>query len=482
MLESHGSRNAFSFFEEISRIPRGSGNERGISDWLVAFASERGLPASQDEALNVVIKKPGTKGLERAPTVILQAHMDMVCEKNAGVSHDFEKDPIKIVVDGDEVRALGTTLGADNGATLAMALAILDSRNLRHPPLEAIFTTGEEIGLLGAARLDGSLLEGRTLLNLDSGDEGYFTSCCAGGCVVTLSYRAERGALPPGFVAKALAVRGLKGGHSGVDITKERGNACQILGRALKTLASGHGALLADVSGGSKDNAIPREARAVVAFAAGKESEVAEEVRRLEETYRREHAASDEGLELRLDDCDAPETALAQGLRDRIIAALLTIPNGVEAMSLALPGLPETSSSMGVVLSSEDKVSIVSNVRSSVGSRKAQMVERLEAIAEATGASATVTAVFPEWAYREISPLRDKATRIFAELHGKEAVVCGTHGGLECGILCEKIPGADIISFGPDIREMHTPNERMSLSSFARTWDFLVRLLEELGE
>jgi len=483
MLATLEPKNALRYFETISGIPRGSGNEKGISDYLVAFAKERGLWVHQDKALNVIIKKPGTKGYENAPTVILQGHMDMVCEKNAETVHDFVKDPIKLVVEGDFLRAEGTTLGADNGAAVAMALALLDSFDIPHPPLEVLVTTCEEVGLLGAAALDGTLLEGRLLLNMDSGEEGFFCVCCAGGGRVDLSYAPDYCDLPAGYAVKTLKIKGLKGGHSGIDITKERANSNRLLGRALRILQSKFAVQFCGINGGSKENAIPREAEAVIAFDGAKGGELADEVRQIEKAFKREYGMSDEGLELCLGDCTADiRKVFTRSLCDKIVSALLLLPNGVQAMSLALEDLPETSLNIGVVSTTESEIVIASGVRSSVGSRKDMLFDQIKVLAEATGATIRISGLYPAWEYNEKSVLRERAMRVFAETFGREAAICGTHGGLECGIFCEKIGGVDIVSFGPDIHEMHTPNEKMSVSSFGRTWELLTKLLVALAE
>jgi len=482
MLSNHEPKNVFNFFEAISRIPRGSGNEKGISDWLVAFAKDRGLWVHQDKALNVVIKKPGTKGYENAQTVILQGHMDMVCEKNADTVHDFEKDPLKLIVEGDFLRAEGTTLGADNGAAVAMALALLDSANIPHPPLEVLLTSSEEVGLIGAGKFDETLLEGKLFLNMDSGEEGFFCVCCAGGGRVDLSYAPEYCDLPAGYAVKTLKIKGLKGGHSGIDITKERGNSNRLLGRSLQILQSKFAIRFTNINGGLKENAIPREAEAVIAFAEAKTGELAEEVKRIEKTFRHEYAMSDEGLELYLEDCtENVKTVFTQSLCTNIVSALLMIPNGVQAMNLVFDDLPETSLNIGIVSTQEDAIAISAGIRSSVTSRREMLVAQLNAVALATGANIKVSGLYPAWEYNKESVLREKAMKVFAEMFGKEAVICGTHGGLECGIFYEKINGIDIVSFGPDIHEMHTPNEKMSISSFGRTWDFLTKLLISLA-
>ncbi|MCL2557546.1 MAG: aminoacyl-histidine dipeptidase [Treponema sp.] len=482
MLSSYEPKKALGFFEAISRIPRGSGNEQEISDYLVAFAKERGLWVSQDKTLNVVIKKPGTPGLENAPAVILQGHMDMVCEKNAQTMHDFEKEPLKLAVNGDFIIAEGTTLGADNGAAVALALALLDSRDVAHPPLEVLITSSEEVGLLGVRAVDGSLFEGRLLINLDSGEEGYFYACCAGGGIARLHFPLELQAAPAGHVFRRLMVRGLKGGHSGVDVTKGRANANRLLARALQILGAKYGARFADINGGSKDNAIPREAQATICFPGAQADALAQEVRQIDKIFKREYALSDEGVEFFLEAGEAAGAKIfSQGLCERMLRALLMIPNGLEAMNLAMPDLPETSLTMSVVTTSAEEAQITTNLRSSFASKNAMQLEQIKAVAASTGASVTTNDFYSGWEYSPDSPIRKKAMQVYAKMFGKEALERGTHGGLECGILLEKIKGLDVVSFGPDIMDMHTPDEKMSISSFGRTWEFLKEFLVELS-
>jgi dipeptidase D len=483
MQENKGPKDVLRFFEEISRIPRGSGNEKGISDYLVAFAKERGLWVQQDKSLNVVIKKPGTGGHEKAKPVIIQAHMDMVCEKNSATVHDFLSDPIKLVVDGDFLKADGTTLGADNGAALAMALALLDGKDIPHPPLEILVTTSEEIGLLGAGEIDGSLFEGRILLNMDSDAEGVFCVSCAGGGTATLSYKPEYTDLPAGFVTKTLKVKGLKGGHSGVDITKERANSNRLMARALRLLQEKFAVLFCDLNGGAKDNAIPRETQAVIAFDAAKSGDVAGEVKTICENFKREYSMSDGGLEFCMEDCGSSVKKVFSGaFCGKVISAIMMLPNGIQAMSLVFDNLPETSLNVGVVCTDGDSFFLTCSLRSSFFSKRQMLIDQVKIVAEATGGDASFKGLYPAWEYNEKSALRKKAMGVFSQMFGKEAVISGTHGGLECGIFCEKIKGVDIVSFGPDIHDMHTPGERISLSSYARTWDFLKKLLPALAE
>ena len=477
MLENYEPKSALRFFQTISLIPRGSDNEKEISDYLLSFAKERNLSAHRDDALNVIIKKPGNHGFENRETIIIQAHVDMVCEKNAETEHDFTADPIKLLVDGDFLKARGTTLGADNGAGVAMALALLDSADIPHPPLEILLTTGEEIGLLGAVRLDSSLLEGKILINLDSSQEGFFYASCAGGGRVELSYPLEYNDVPSGYSVKTLRIQGLKGGHSGIDITG-RANSNRLMGRMIKILSDKFPLQFSHISGGLKDNAIPRESQAFIAFPQADGEALACEIKRIEKIFKNEHHSNDDGIEVSLKDCPQNiEKVFTKTLCSKIISALLLLPNGVQAMSLAFKDLPETSLNIGVVATSENAVSITSCIRSAVSTRKEMLVDQIATVAEVTGAQLTKNGFYPAWEYNENSLIREKAMRIFEEMFGKKPLIKGTHGGLECGILSEKISGSDIISFGPDIYDLHTPQERMSISSFGRMWEFLKKLL-----
>ncbi|MCL1991695.1 MAG: aminoacyl-histidine dipeptidase [Spirochaetes bacterium] len=483
-LDKFEPKGIFKFFEEISAIPRGSGNEKAACDYLLAFAKERGLFARQDEALNVIIKKDGTKGMEGAPAVIIQGHIDMVCEKNEGTAHDFEKDPIKLIVEGDTIKADGTTLGADNGVAVAYALALLDAADIAHPPLEVLLTSGEEVGLLGAGKIDGSLFSGKVLLNLDSSAEGVFTVSCAGGARADIELAAEYEPLPASHTVKLLKVKGLKGGHSGTDISKERANANRILGRALKTLCDRFDARFAGIKGGSKDNAIPREASAFIAFDAAKAGDVAACLTELARVFQNEYRLSDEGLEFFAEDCKADDckAVFSKAFGERVCAVLLLLPYGVSAYSLVFDGLPETSLNIGVIDSSQEAcVKITASLRSSVGTKKEMMADQIGCLAALAGAKVSFRGAYPAWEYNAASSVRETAAKVYRELFGKEATIKATHGGLECGILGEKIAGVDILSFGPNVFDLHTPQERMEISSFKRVWEYLQKLLAELG-
>ena len=483
MLEKFEPKSIFKFFEEISNIPRGSGNEKAVSDYLVAFAKTRNLFFHQDEALNVFIKKAGTKGYENSDPVIIQGHMDMVCEKNEDTVHNFEKDPIKLVIEGDILKAKGTTLGADNGVAVAYALALLDSNDISHPPLEVLITTDEEVGLVGAAKVDDSLFKGKLLLNLDSSEEGNFRVSCAGGGRADLFFNIEYDDLPPNCNVKTLKIRGLKGGHSGSDIGKERGNSNRLLGRSLKILETKFGTQFVDIKGGAKDNAIPRESEATIIFDNVKAKEVAEEVSLLDKTFKAEYFSSDEGVHIYLEDCKKEvKRVFTKTLCSNIISSILLIPNGIQAMSLVFTGLPETSLNIGVIETSEKEVIVSTSLRSSVSSRQEMLMDQIKTVAQVLNARLSFRGLYPGWEFKKDSALRTKAVKVFFEMFGREPVICGTHGGLECGILSEKIGGdIDIISFGPNIYDLHTPSERMEIPSFQRMWEFLKKLLIELA-
>lgn len=459
----------FRFFEEMSQIPRTSGNEQAISDWLVTFGKERGLETIQDEALNVIIKKPGTRGFEDKEPVIIQGHMDMVGEKNADSDHDFEKDALKLRVKDNWLYATDTTLGADNGIAVAMGMAVLDSDDLAHPPIELLVTTNEEVGMDGAAGLDGSELKGTRLLNIDTETEGEFIISCAGGNVTKTEFSPVfRDTATDGY---EIRIHGLVGGHSGLEIIKQRGNAVKLLGRALKEAGP---LLLQEIAGGSKHNAIPREARAV--FAA-EDLDVEGLKAFVEETLGKEYAEDDVQCEI----APAPITRLMdEATSGRIIDYLVVMPDGVQSMVISMDNMVESSLNSGVMETKDDKVIITHAIRSSSRSRKKQLTVMVETLAELAGGEAEAYSDYPAWEYEPDSRLKDTCIRVYQESTGQQAKVSGIHAGLECGLLKEKLPHTEMISFGPDIEGAHTPEERLSIDSTERTWNFLVELLKNL--
>lgn len=473
-------QNVFRFFEELSRIPRGSGDEKAASDYIVNFAKERNLEVYQDNAFNVIIKKPATEGYENAPGVIIQGHIDMVNEKNQDVDHDFSKDPIKLVVDGDFIKASGTTLGADNGVAVSLAMAILDSNDLKHPAIEVMLTTDEEVGMGGARVIDCSNIQGKRFLNLDCGPEGYFFVGCAGGLRQVIRIKAERTTIPEGFETVVLKVRGLKGGHSGACIHMELANSNKLLGRLLNKLNSSFDIYVSSVSGGLKDNAIPREAEALINIKKEDTEKAIALISKIEEALKQEYRNTEPDLKIITEKSPMASDAFTKDCTDKVIKALMLIPYGVVAKSLDIEGLTETSTSLGVVETTDTEIKFHSATRSSVGTRKALLKDQFKALAELLGAELDYVNEYPAWEFNPESALRDQCVSTFEELFGKKPEITATHGGLECGILSEKLPGVDIVAFGPDATGAHTPDEKLSISSMERTWRFLIKLLENL--
>ena len=422
----------------------------------------------------MVIWKPASPGYEGHPAVVLQGHLDMVCVKDAGTAHDFEKDPLDLVVEGDWVRARGTTLGGDNGIAVAIILALLDDETAVHPPIEAVLTVDEEIGLLGANGLDCSDLAGRKLINIDSEDEGVLTVSCAGGsrCDIRQEFPLEEA---EGAVC-TLTVSGGQGGHSGIEIHKGLANASKLLGACLKDMP---GIRLISLAGGAQDNAIPKEAEAV--FLAEAPASLEAVRARFEAETRAAFAEKEPGLNFTLASIPPERRRALSGEDTRKAVSLLNdYPNGVQAMSADIPGLVQTSLNLGILRLEEGRMELSSSVRSSVAAEKDALCARLETLAAQYGGSFSQRGAYPPWEYRKDSPLRDTMTRVYRELSGREMQVEAIHAGLECGLFSGKMPGLDAVSIGPDLRDVHSARERMSVSSGARTWTYLRKVLEEL--
>jgi len=471
----------FRRFEEISAIPRSSGNEKGISDYLMAFARERGLEAKQDEIYNVVIKKPASPGCESCPPVMLQGHQDMVCEKNGDVSHDFSRDGIRLVQDGKWLRAAGTTLGADNGVAVALMLALLEDESLAHPPLECVFTVQEETGLAGAIHIDPDWLSARTMINLDSEDEGVATVSCAGGMRVNLSrdcrWEAAQG---PGLSVK---LRGLLGGHSGGDIHLEHGNANKLMGRLLARLVDEEaGFLLSELSGGSKDNAIPRECGCVLAFPEGDGALERARALILEEAadIRAELAATEPGFAVEVSPA-SPSRAMSREDSRNISLLLYLAPNGAQNRNVRAGGFIVCSLNLGVVRTEGDAVRFTFAPRSSVASLQKQTRRALTLLGKELGFSVEVTSEYPGWSYAEHSPIREVFCQCYRELYGKELRCEAIHAGLECGLFSGKLPGLDAIAVGPQVNHCHTPDEELDLDSCERFYSLLSAVLARLA-
>ena len=466
----------FAYFEKLCSIPHGSRNTKLISDYLVSFAQEQGLRYIQDGSNNVIIFQEGTCGLEDRPPVIIQGHMDMVCEKDADCLIDMDREGLDVTHDDECVFARGTTLGGDDGIAVAYALALLADRSIPHPPLEVVITVDEEIGMLGADAIDLSMLAGRTLLNIDSEDEGVFTVSCAGGATATICLPVTR--RPVYGPCVKLVVEGLKGGHSGVEIHQNRANANKVMGEFLSRVQKLMPLCITSISGGSKDNAIPRSCQVnLVALGMGLEriNDVAAE---LEKQIREEY----DEPEARVygDDVDAfGGNAIPTELTDKVIALLCACPNGVQKMSEQIQGLVQTSLNLGIV-NSGGEVKLVFSVRSSVNEEKKALLARLEELARFHDAVYTQMGEYPAWEYRENSPLRDASVAAYEKLFGQTPEVVAIHAGLECGLLSEKLPGLDCISFGPQMHDIHTSREKLEIASVKRTWDFLLEVLKTI--
>lgn len=474
VLENLEPKNVLRFFEELCCIPHGSGNTAAASDWAVKFAEDRKLRHRRDELGNVVIWKEASPGYEDHPVVMLQGHLDMVCVQENGMNHDFTKDPLDLYVDGDWVKARGTSLGSDDGIAVAMAMAVLDDETIPHPPLEAVFTVDEEVGMPGAIALDGSDLKSRYLLNIDSEAEGVLTVGCAGGarCDIKLQLPVEAAR---GRVC-TLRLEGLSGGHSGTAIHMGFANANKLLGECLAEL---EGIRLVSLYGGEQDNAIPNGARAVILADAG--AEAAEKAKA--EAWAEKAKArwtNDPGFTFTWTAEDGSADALSAQDSGKVIKLIQDAPNGILAMNPDLPGQVQTSLNMGCLRLEAGAVRLTYCIRSSVAAEKAQMADNLRALAAANGGEYDQHGDYPPWEYRKESALRDVMVRVFREQYGKDPVVETVHAGLECGILMEKVPGLDAVSLGPDLIEIHSTRERMSIASLQRTWAYLLAVLKAL--
>lgn len=480
VLEHLEPKNVLSFFEDLCAIPHGSGNTKAISDYCVRFARERSLEVHQDSLNNVIIVKPATAGYESAPTVILQGHLDMVAEKTQDSPIDFLKDGLDLAVDGDFVYAKGTTLGGDDGIAVAMALAVLDSSELSHPRLECVFTVDEETGMDGAHGLDVSLLQGRRLLNIDSEEEGILTVSCAGGAHADIRIPMERAVC--GLPSAELCVSGLKGGHSGAEIDKGRANANIVLGRVLTALCDALPVRLVLAEGGLKDNAIPLAARAVLALDEKDFARAQEICAAYQATLRQEYAVSDPGVSLSLTPASAAPLAFSADDTLRVCRLLGLYPNGIAAMSMDIEGLVETSCNLGIFKLDETGLHASGSVRSSVASRREMLLRKISLLAESLGGTCAVSGEYPAWEYRRESHLRDVMCSVYEKQYGKPMRVEAIHAGLECGLFSGKMPGLDCVSFGPNLYDIHTTLERMSVSSVQRVWKYLCAVLRELKD
>ncbi len=475
--------SVFRYFEALCCIPHGSRHTKTISDFCAAFAESYRLEHWQDSANNIVIVSPPYPGYENAETLILQGHLDMVCEKEAWSPVDMERDPLQLSMDGDFLSAKGTTLGGDDGIAIAMMLAILQETNIPHPRLECVMTSDEEIGMLGAAAFDASRLRGRRMLNLDSEEEGIFTAGCAGGCTATCAFTPRWESASDAGSALHISIRGLTGGHSGMEIGKGRANANMLLGRILREASNTASVRLVRASGGAKDNAIPVAADGEIVTP--EPLGVRRAVEQYAETLRREFRDTDPGLTVEVTDSVAVMCMDADTTK-RIVHFLSAAPNGVQSMSADLPGLVQTSLNLGILRTEPQAVTASFCVRSSDTREKAALVERLRTLTESgngrrksgvTG-QLRISGDYPAWSFQPYSPVRQLCVEAFRDLYRTEPKVEAVHAGLECGYFADKIPGLDCVSFGPDLLDIHTTRERMRISSVQRVWRFLLEVLK----
>lgn len=481
LLKNLSPNFVFKYFEEISNIPRGSGNEKAISDYLLNFARKNNLEVIQDEALNIIIKKPATVGYENAPIVILQGHMDMVCEKNNDTIHDFEKDPLKLEIDGDFVKASGTTLGADNGIAVAYCMAILSSNNIEHPSLEVLITTEEETGMGGANGVKAENLSGKILINIDSEEEGELLSSCAGGIRNKVSLTVELETRKEGFIPVKVVIKGLKGGHSGSDINKERGNSNKLIGRLLYEINQKMEMFISEINGGAKSNAIPREAEAIILIKEENINQLSMIIEEFDRIFKHELRASDPGVKALLEDANKKGCrTFSRALTDKIIHLLVLMPQGIKTMSMDIPGLVQSSTNLGVVTTTEDEITFDSAIRSSITSLKESVVKEIQDLSKLVEAVMTVDSDYPAWEYKANSPIRDIFSRVYKDMYGVEPKITAIHAGLECGILKDILGDLDMISFGPNMFDVHTPDERLSVSSTERMYNYLLEVLRNI--
>ena len=469
----------YRYFEEISAIPRASGKEEQISAYLCRFAKEHGLAYHRDCLYNVVIKKPASAGCEQHPAVMLQGHQDMVCEKRSSVAHDFDREGITLVRDGDFLTADGTTLGADNGIAVAMMLAILADDSLAHPPLECVFTTQEEVGLVGAKGLDASLLSAKTMINLDSEEEGVATVSCAGGLRVDLTRVCETTPTTGAFGC-TVSVDGLTGGHSGMDIDAGRANANKLMGRLLSRLPMPFG--IADLHGGNKDNAIPRDSTATLAFAEEASRDAAlVSLRETATLLAAEWRDAEPTFYCRCEPTVVDGAVMSDACSRDLVRLITLAPNGVQSRDIRQANFVVSSVNLGVVQAKDGHVAVTFAPRSSVGSLQQEMKERLSALADTFGYQTVFSGEYPGWAYAAQSPIRDVCCEVYRALFGKELQCEAIHAGLECGLFQEKLPGLDAIAIGPDMANVHTPDERLDLASCERVYRMVCRVLETLA-
>jgi dipeptidase D len=475
------TKEIIDWFEQINRIPRCSKNEKAICEWLQGWAEKHGFKARTDKVMNLVIEVPASKGHENAPACVLQGHLDMVCEKTKDSKHDFTKDPIKPVFADGWMKADKTTLGADNGIAMAMAMALALSKDTPHPPLELLFTVDEETGLTGATALEKGFIQGKLLLNIDSEDEGVFTVGCAGGKDLHAILPIHPAAAPAGHAAHKVVAGGMRGGHSGVDIHEQRANAMQVLTRALDAIAATTDLRLGSFSGGTAHNAIPRDAEALVYLPKGAEAAAAEILDELDGKLKAECQKTDPNVSVKLEPAggEAPDALGAEETR-KALDFFLAFPHGVAEYSKDIAGLVETSNNFAQVKTGKSSIEVVSSQRSSNMDKLDLLTSKIAAVSRLAGAKVEIGGGYPAWKPNMDSKLLAQCKEVYKKLFGKDPVVEIIHAGLECGIIGAKYDGMDMISFGPTIKNPHSPDEKIQVESIGQVWDFMAALLKSL--
>ena len=469
-------------FYSLTQIPRPSKKEEKVTAFLKKFGEDLGLETKVDEVGNVIIKKPATEGMENRKGVILQGHIDMVPQKNSDVEHDFEKDPIDAYIDGEWVTAKGTTLGADNGMGVAAAMTVIESKDLVHGPVEALFTVDEETGMTGAEGLKPGLLDGDILLNLDSEDEGELYIGCAGGVNTNGEMEYKEEDVPEGMVAYKVTVKGLKGGHSGLDINLGRGNSNKIINALLVTAAEKFGLRVAEMEGGNLRNAIPREAFATVVIPEDKKADFETYVKEFDQLVKDEFAKTDAGVEVSTETTDMPAKVMEEKAQTSLFKAVADCPNGAITMSKELKGIVETSTNLSIVKAAKGKIELASLQRSLTEEGKNSIAAKVRASHEAAGLKAESSGDYPGWKPNPDSPILKEMKDIYNKKYGKVPEVKVIHAGLECGLLGSVYTNWDMISFGPTIRWPHSPDEKVNIATVQKFWDFLVETLKEVPE
>ncbi len=477
VLSNLEPKEVFSYFEEICSIPHASYHEEKISDYCVEFAKKHNLVYYQDDLKNVIIIKEASAGYEKEEPLIIQGHLDMVCEKIPGYDIDFNTDGLKLLIEGDNITADGTTLGGDDGIAVAYALAILASDTIAHPKLEVIFTASEEVGMEGASAIDVSMLEGRRMLNLDSEEEGIMLAGCAGGASISCRLPVKR--IPVRESAMKISVTGLMGGHSGTEINKGRENANILMGRILIELSKKIEFHLAAFEGGNKDNAIPRECTVSICLAE-QDFDLAEQViAKVQKDISNEYAVTDKNIKFFTEyNTEIPLSMLDDVSTRKAVFFVNTLPNGIQAMSADVEGQVETSLNLGVLKLDDKELVLNYAVRSSVRSAKDALLDKMSYLTRELGGSIKIGGVYPAWEYKRDSALREKMAAVYERMYGKKPVIETIHAGLECGLLAGKLPGLDCISIGPDMTSVHTTEEKLSISSTKRVWEFILEVLK----